>query len=88
MAGRGYRNRIPKCWLGKSVVVDWLDPAGYVQELLSKVKPCPCVSRGILLKVEPDHIVVASGAYREDEGDPTVDAIAIAKGCITLMKRA
>jgi hypothetical protein len=67
--------------------VDWLDPAGYVQELLSKVKPCPCVSIGVLVRVEHDHIVVASGAYLEDDSDPTVDATAISRGCITLMRR-
>ena len=88
MAGRGYRNRIPKCWMGRGVVVEWLDPAGYVQELLSKVKPCQCVSRGVLVRIEADYIVVASGQYPEDEGDPTVDATAITRGCITLIRRS
>lgn len=87
MAGRGYRNRFPKTWVGKSVVVEWLDPAGYVQEPMSAVKPCPCVSRGVLAKVEKDFIVLVSGSYPDDEGDPTVDATAITAGCVTLISR-
>lgn len=74
--------------MGRGVVVEWLDPAGYVQESLSRVKPCRCVSRGVLVRVADDHIVVASGQYPEEEDDPTVDATAITRGCITLIRRA
>lgn len=87
MAGRGYRNKIPKGWIGESVVVEWLDPAGYVQELMSAVKPCQCVSRGKLSKIEKDYIVLVSGNYPDDEGDPTVDATAITVGCVTLIRK-
>jgi len=85
MAGRGYRNKFPKSWLGKRVKVQWLDPAGYVQEELSKVKPCPCVTFGVLLQVRKEFIIVASSQYPEDNKDPTVDATAITKGCVTFI---
>jgi|GEM_PF-3335705 hypothetical protein len=85
MAGRGYRNKFPKSWLGKRVKVQWLDPAGYVQEELSKVKPCPCVTFGVLLQVRKEFIIVASSQYPDDNKDPTVDATAITKGCVTFI---
>lgn len=83
MGGRVFKKKFPKCWLGKRVVVEWLDPAGYVQSELSKVKPCPCVTSGTLLKVYPDYVVIASSLYSEKEDDPIVDATAITKGCVT-----
>jgi hypothetical protein len=83
MAGKIFRKRVPKGWVGKRVEVEWLDPAGYVQSELSKVKPCPCITNGILMAIKPDYIIVCSGHYPEDEKDPTVDATAITKGCVT-----
>ena len=83
MVGRGYKNKFPKSWVGKRVKVQWLAPAGYVQDALSKVKPCPCVTSGILLKVYPEFVVIASSLYSEKEDDPIVDATAITKGCVT-----
>ena len=85
MIGRGYKNRFPKRWLGKRGKVQWLDPAGYVQSELSKVKPCPCITMGVLMKVNKEFIIVASSQYPEDEPDPTVDATAITKGCVTFI---
>ena len=83
MGGRTFRSKFPKSWVGKQVEVEWLDPAGYVQSELSKVKPCPCVTSGILLKIYPEFVVIASSLYSEKEADPTVDATAITKGCVT-----
>ena len=85
MIGRGYKNRFPKRWLGKRVKVQWLDPAGYVQSELSKVKPCPCITMGVLMKVNKEFIIVASSQYPEDELDPTVNATAITRGCVTFI---
>jgi len=85
MSGRGYRNKFPKSWVGKRVKVQWLDPAGYVQDELSKVKPFPCVTVGVLLKIHKQFIIVASSQYAEVEKDPTVDATAITKGCVTFI---
>ena len=86
MGGRVFKNKFPKSWIGKRVEVEWLDPAGYVQSELSKVKPCPCVTSGILLKVYPEFVVIASSLYSEKEADPTVDATAITKGCVTRIR--
>ena len=86
MGGRVFKKKFPKCWLGKRVVVEWLDPAGYVQSELSRVKPCPCVTSGILLKVYPEFVVIASSLYSEKEDDPIVDATAITKGCVTRIR--
>ena len=85
MIGRGYKNRFPKRWLGKRVKVQWLDPAGYVQSELSKVKPCPCITMGVLMKVNKEFIIVASSHYPQDAPDPTVAATAITKGCVTFI---
>jgi len=85
MIGRGYRNKFPKRWIGKRVKVQWLDPAGYVQSELSKVKPCMCVTVGVLMRVHDQFIIVASSQYAEDDKDPTVDATAITKGCVVFI---
>tara|TARA_R100000306_G_C4311048_1_gene110219 strand:- start:64 stop:330 length:267 start_codon:yes stop_codon:yes gene_type:complete len=82
MGGRVFKNKFPKGWIGKRVEVEWLDPAGYVQSELSKVKPCPCVTSGTLLRICPDYVVIASSLYSEKEADPTVDATAITRGCV------
>jgi len=82
MAGKVFKKRFPKCWVGKMVEVKWLDPAGYVQSELSKVKPYLCITNGILMAIKEDYIIVCSGHYPEDEKDPTVDATAITKGCV------
>ena len=65
--------------------VQWLDPAGYVQSELSKVKPCICITIGVLMRVHKQFIIVASSQYPEDEKDPTVDATAITKGCVVFI---
>ena len=85
MAGRGYKNRFPKRGIGKRGTVQWLDPAGYVQSELSKVKPCLCVTLGVLLQVHDGFIVIASSQYADDEKDPIVDATAITKGCVVFI---
>ena len=82
MGGRVFKNKFPKGWIGMRVEVEWLDPAGYVQSELSKVKPCPCVTSGTLLRICPDYVVIASSLYSEKEADPTVDATAITRGCV------
>jgi len=83
MGGKVFKRKFPKSWVGKRVEVEWLDPAGYVQSELSKVKPCPCVTNGILMVVKEDYIITCSGHYPDDEKDPIVDATAITKGCVT-----
>ena len=37
------------------------------------------------MKVNKEFIIVASSQYPEDEPDPTVDATAITKGCVTFI---
>lgn len=86
MGGKVFKSRFPKSWVGKRVEVEWLDPAGYVQSELSKVRPFMCVTSGVLVKVCKDYVVVASSLYKEDEPDPTVDATAITKGCVVRIK--
>tara|TARA_B100001964_G_C14045587_1_gene514636 strand:+ start:535 stop:801 length:267 start_codon:yes stop_codon:yes gene_type:complete len=87
MAGKVFKNKFPKCWVGTRVEVQWLDPAGFVQSELSKVKPFICITNGILLAIKDDYIIMCSGHYPEDEKDPIVDATAITKGCVTRISR-
>tara|TARA_R110002020_G_scaffold111306_3_gene256926 strand:- start:3002 stop:3268 length:267 start_codon:yes stop_codon:yes gene_type:complete len=82
MAGKTFKKRFPKCWVGRRVEVEWLDPAGFVQSELSKVKPFICITNGILLAIEKDYIIVCSGHYPDDDKDPIVDATAITRGCV------
>lgn len=82
MAGKTFKKRFPKCWVGKRVEVEWLDPAGFVQSELSKVKPFLCITNGVLLSIKDNYVIVCSGRYPEDEKDPIVDATAITKGCV------
>lgn len=88
MAGRAYKNKIPKSWVGKKVEIEWLDPAGYVQCELSKVRPCTCITNGVLLSIEKEFIIVSSSQYPEDTADPIVDATAITTGCVSRISRA
>lgn len=82
MGGRVFKSRFPKSWVGKRVEVEWLDPAGYVQSELSKVKPCLCVTSGILSSINNDFVIITSSQYKDDDKDPIVDATAITKGCV------
>tara|TARA_R100001086_G_C11698815_1_gene220779 strand:+ start:194 stop:469 length:276 start_codon:yes stop_codon:yes gene_type:complete len=82
MAGKTFKKRFPKSWVGKMVEVEWLDPAGYVQSELSRVKPCLCITNGILKSIRRDYIIVCSGYYPDDGKDPIVDATAITRGCV------
>ena len=78
-------NRIPK--IGTRVRVEWLDIVGGVNERLSRMTPQACWSEGVLVRVEPEFIVLASSQYLDDGRDPTGDYTAIVRGCITAIKR-
>ena len=67
--------KLPK--LGTRVHITWDDCAGYVNVPCSLVKPLPCWSEGILVRVEKDYIVLASSQYLNEGSDPTGDYTAI-----------
>jgi hypothetical protein len=70
------------------VECEWTDIVGAINTRLEEITPQKCTTWGILIKVEEDHIKIASSIY-EGEGrkNPTVDGTAIPLGCIDSIKR-
>ena len=83
------RKSFLKSMIGQTVRVAWLDPTGFIQHRLAECKPSMCHTQGVLLKVEPTYVVIASSQYANDPVEQIVDATAITKGCvqsITILK--
>jgi hypothetical protein len=76
------RKRFLKGMIGSTVRVGWLDPTGFIQSRLAECKPSLCHTQGVLLKVEPTFVVIASSQYVNDPVEQIVDATAITKGCV------
>ncbi len=78
--------RLPK--MNSLVECVWHDIVGAINSKLQEITPQKCTTYGILIKVEKDHIVLASSIY-EGEGrkNPTVDGTAIPLGCIESIRR-
>ena len=78
--------RLPK--INSLVECDWTDIVGGINTRLEEINPQRCTTYGILIRVEDDHIKIASSIY-EGEGrkNPTVDATAIPLGCIDRIRR-
>tara|TARA_R100000808_G_scaffold6651_1_gene19590 strand:- start:6026 stop:6274 length:249 start_codon:yes stop_codon:yes gene_type:complete len=69
--------KIPK--LQSRIRIEWLDPAGFISAPLEEAVPAPCWTEGVLVRNEPDYLVVATSQYSgSDIGDYTV----VVKGCI------
>ena len=73
--------------VGTRLRVEWIDIVGGINEPLSKIVPQECWSEGVLMRVEPDFIVLASSQYIDDGKDPAGDYTAIVRGCIKSIKR-
>ena len=67
---------------GELYVIHWLDAAGYMMEDLVKAKPCLCKTVGWVMKIEKDHIVLASSYYPDDK-DEHGDFCVLPKGMVT-----
>ena len=76
---------IPK--IGTRVRVEWIDIVGVINDALSKAVPQACWSEGVLVRVEPEFLVLASSQFINDGSDPVGDYTAIVRGCITSIKR-
>ncbi len=76
---------IPK--IGTRVRVEWIDIVGVINDALSKAVPQACWSEGVLVRVEPEFLVLASSQFINDGSDPAGDYTAIVRGCITSIKR-
>lgn len=85
MAAQWGMNRMPK--IGTRVRVEWIDIVGVVNNALSKAVPQACWTEGVLVRVEPLFIVLASSQFINDGSDPEGDYTAIVRGCITSVKR-
>ena len=64
------------------VRVEWIDIVGVVNDALSKAVPQACWSEGVLVRVEPEFLVLASSQFINDGDDPADDYTAIVLGCI------
>ena len=73
--------------IGTRVRVEWNDIVGVVNDALSKAVPQACWSEGVLVRVEPEFLVLASSQFINDGNDPVGDYTAIVRGCITSIKR-
>jgi hypothetical protein len=85
MAAQWGMNRMPK--IGTRVRVEWINIVGVVNDALSKAVPQACWTEGVLVRVEPLFIVLASSQYIDDGNDPAGDYTAIVRGCVTSIKR-
>ena len=86
------RTQVSRIWQLQQLKELWLyDPkatkAGVVNNALSKAVPQACWSEGVLVRVEPLFIVLASSQFIDDGKDPEGDYTAIVRGCITSIKR-
>ena len=74
--------RFLKSMIGQSLIIEWLDPTGYIQARLKDCKPSKCLTQGVLVKIEKRFVVIASSQYADDPTEQIVDATAITKGCV------
>ncbi len=79
--------RWPKLILKGRYKIDWLDITGAINSPLSEVKPAPCWSEGILVKITKDYIVLASSQYKDDGSDPMGDYTCIIRGAVVKVTR-
>ena len=56
---------IPKTWIGKRVVVTWLDPSGYINDDYQNVNISECVSEGTLMMVDNLKLILRTAHYKD-----------------------
>lgn len=71
----------------KRYKIEWHDFTGVVNQRLSDATPAPCWSEGLLVRDEPDYLVLASSQYRGEGDNPTGDYTCLIKGACVSCKR-